>query len=77
MELAQLSRLPQASISQHLANLRENGRLTTRREGKNTYSSISNPKITQACEIIREVMFEHLAKEEKIAKSILQSGYSA
>ncbi len=71
-ELAQLSHIPQASISQHLAILRENGVLMARREGQNTFYTIANPKITQACKIIREALFEHLAKEEKIAQSILQ-----
>ena len=71
-ELVQLSRIPQTSMSQHLALLRENGVVIARREGKNIYYKVADPKITQACEMIREALFGHLAREEKMAKTILQ-----
>ncbi len=71
-ELAQMLRLPQANVSQHLAVLRDKNIVLTRREGTSIYYRISNPKITQACEMIRETLFEHLTSEERLVKSILQ-----
>ncbi|MBS7623401.1 helix-turn-helix transcriptional regulator [Candidatus Bathyarchaeota archaeon] len=71
-ELAQMLRIPQANVSQHLAVLRDRSIVLTRREGTSIHYRISNPKITKACEMIREMLFEHLASEERLVKSILQ-----
>jgi len=51
--------LPQANISQHLMILRDFEILTTRREGKQIYYQLSNPKILQACDLIREFLIDH------------------
>jgi ArsR family transcriptional regulator len=70
-ELAELAGVLQANISQHLAVLRQNNVVTTRREGPNVYYKIANPKILQACDLMREVLLEQLAANEKLAKRIL------
>jgi ArsR family transcriptional regulator len=72
-ELTNMLEIHQANVSQHLAVLREKNIVIARREGTSIHYRIANPKITQACEIIRKALFENLAKQEKIAKSILQS----
>ena len=63
--------LPQANISQHLMILRDAGVVTTRRDGKQIYYSISNLKFVKASDLIREVLIDKnpssdLAKEFKI-----------
>ncbi len=68
-ELAELAGVPQANISQHLTVLRQNNVVTTRREGANIYYKIANPKILQACDLMREVLLEKLTESEKLAKS--------
>ena len=65
-ELTQLLGLPQANVSQHLAVLRERNIVTTRREETSVYYKIANPKITKACNIIREALLEQLEKAEKL-----------
>lgn len=70
-ELEELAGIPQANISQHLTVLRQNGVVTTRREGANIYYRIANPKILQACDLMREVLLEKLAESEKLAKRML------
>ncbi len=70
-ELEELAGIPQANISQHLTVLRQNGVVTTRREGANIYYKIANPKILQACDLMREVLLEKLAESEKLAKRML------
>ncbi len=70
-ELAELADVPQANISQHLTVLRQNGVVTTRREGANIYYKIANPKILQACDLMREVLLEKLSESEKLAKRML------
>lgn len=67
-ELAEKAGVPQANISQHLTVLRQNNVVTTRREGVNVYYKIANPKILQACDLMREVLLEKLAENETLAK---------
>jgi ArsR family transcriptional regulator len=67
-ELTALTGVRQATISQHLAVLRQRGVVSTRKEGVNIFYKIANPKITKACDIIREVLFEQMAEMEKLAK---------
>jgi ArsR family transcriptional regulator len=52
--------ISQANLSQHLAVMRQKGIVTTRRERLNVYYRLSNPKITQACDLMRQVLLEHL-----------------
>src|SRR3990170_6599844 len=60
-ELAALTGARQATVSQHLAVLRQRGVVSTRSEGINVYYAVANPKVTIACDIIREVLFEHIS----------------
>jgi len=66
--LTSLTGVRQATISQHLAVLRQRTVVATRKEGANIYYRISNPKIIEACDIIREVLFEQLTVMEKLVK---------
>ncbi len=50
--------LPQANISQHLMILRDAGVVTTRREGKQIYYSLSDKKIIKASDLLREVLID-------------------
>ena len=56
-----------ANVSQHLAVMRHKGILTTRREGVNIYYRVSNPKVIEACSLMKEVLFEqHTAKKKAV-----------
>lgn len=52
--------LPQANVSQHLAVLREKGLVIVRKDGQWAFYSLSSPKITEAMDLLREVMSEQL-----------------
>lgn len=67
-ELANKMGIAKANLSQHLAIMRDKGILKSRREGVNIYYSLANPKVIQACDIMREVLFEHLKKRERLTK---------
>ncbi len=41
------------------------------RDGANVYYKIANPKILQACDLMREVLLEKLSGNEKLVKRIL------
>src|SRR4030067_1856349 len=66
-ELAVLTGVRQATVSTHLAVLRQRGVVSTRREGINVYYDVANPKITKACDLMREVMFEYIASMKEIS----------
>src|SRR3972149_10375270 len=76
-ELADAMEISQSNLSQHLALMRQRGILTTRRKGLNVFYSLSNPKITQACDLMRQVLLEYLeagaelAREESTQKETL------
>ena len=57
-----------ANVSQHLAVMRHKGILTTRREGVNIFYRVANPKVIDACSLMKEVLFEqHAAKKKAVA----------
>ncbi len=59
-----------ANISQHLAVMRHKGILKTRRVGVNIYYSVSNPKVIDACALMKEVLFEqHAARKKTVTGS--------
>ena len=65
-ELAELTELNQANVSQHLSLLRSKGIVVARREGTNIYYRIANPKIIRACDLIREVLAEQAAEHAEL-----------
>jgi ArsR family transcriptional regulator len=68
-ELAERAGIPNANVSQHLAVLRAKKLVTTRREGVNIFYSIANPKISTACNMMREVLFQQLQEGGMLAKN--------
>jgi DNA-binding transcriptional ArsR family regulator len=70
-QLVKKTGISQANLSQHLAILRTNGIVSTRRKGINVYYSISNPKIIKAFDLISEVLEEALASQSKTIKAAI------
>ena len=64
IELAKQTGIPQANMSQHLALLRQFGLLNTRREGTSIFYSISDPRIVEACDLVRSSIGERLKKSQ-------------
>jgi DNA-binding transcriptional ArsR family regulator len=54
-ELSKLIGIRKSNTSQHLAYLRYVGLVTTRRQGKNVFYKITNPKIVEPCKIFNEL----------------------
>ncbi len=67
-QLATTIGVRQANLSQHLAVLRQRGVVTVRRDGVSVYYKLANPKMIQACDIIREVLLELMAKSELLVR---------
>ena len=66
--LAEALEISQANLSQHLAIMRQRGIVTSRRKGLNVFYKLSNPKIIQACDLMRQVLLEHLETAADLAR---------
>ena len=69
-ELIKKIGLSKANLSQHMSILKSKGVVLSRREGVNIYYRISNPKIIQACDLMREVLLEQLQKKGKMVANL-------
>lgn len=65
-ELVEILGVPKANVSQHLAVMRHKGILLSRRDGVNIYYRIANPKVVQACALMREVLTEQMKERSKL-----------
>lgn len=66
-DLVEILGIPKANVSQHLTVMRTRGVLKNRREGVNIYYDIANPKVLDACSIMRDILQEHLQEEAEMA----------
>jgi ArsR family transcriptional regulator len=64
-EIVELLGASKANVSQHLAVMRHKGILVTRRAGVNIFYRVSNPKVIEACTLMKEVLFEQHASRKK------------
>ena len=67
-QLAAALEISQANLSQHLALMRQRGIVTTRREELNVFYKLGNPKIVKACDLMRQVLLEHLEAAAELAR---------
>lgn len=65
-DLVDILGVSKANVSQHLAVMRHKGVLKTRRKGVNIYYSIINPKVVQACILMREVLTEQMKQNSRL-----------
>jgi ArsR family transcriptional regulator len=66
-ELAELLGLPQANVSQHLAVLRAQEIVSTRREGNTIFYSLVDARIVQACDLFHEFLADRMKNSEALA----------
>jgi len=67
-EIMEKTGIPQANISQHLALLKDKGVVFLRRQGNNSFYSISNPKIIEAYDLLSEVLKDSLSIKNKTVR---------
>ena len=65
-ELANLVGVNQANLSQHLTILRSKKIVEAKRVGNNVYYSLANPRIIEACNLLRQILQEQLEAESKL-----------
>ena len=65
--------LSKVSMSQHINVLKSKSVILVRREGVQLYYRIANPKIIQACGLMREVLVEQLLEKGKTASRLVKA----
>lgn len=59
-EIRQITHLPKANLSQHLALMRHNGLVVPRRNGLNVFYRIVDPRIVEPCKILHDLRHKRL-----------------
>jgi len=67
-ELAERLAIPIGNLSQHLNMMKGVGILNSRKEGNVVYYSLATPKMLDAFDILREILFERISREEAVRK---------
>lgn len=65
--------LDSSSTSQHLAALRHQGLVETRRQGTTVYYSLKNPKLVDLLAVAREIMQAQLAETRELLAGLDES----
>jgi len=58
--------MSQATISRHLAVLRQNNLVIAHHQGKEQLYMLTNPKIGQVCDLMREVLSEQINHQARM-----------
>jgi len=69
-DLAEMTGLGQGTVSRHLSVLRNCGILSVQQKGRETHYQISDPRIMDICDLMREVLVEHLTKRSEYLKTL-------
>ena len=72
-ELMQKTGLNKVTMSQHMNVLKSKGVIVVRRDGVQLYYRIANPKIIQACNLMREVLIEQLQENDKVVSKMIKA----
>jgi len=67
-EIAEVVEMRMANVSQNLSALRSKNILKSRKEGQMVYYSLTDPRLQEACLLIRSVLLDNLKKRGLVAK---------
>ena len=62
-ELGEKLGLPAANLSQHLTMMRERHILVSRKAGNMVFYRIANPRLLEAFDLLREILFEQIRQD--------------
>jgi ArsR family transcriptional regulator len=60
--------ISKSNVSQHLGIMREKGVVEYRREGGHVFYRLANPKVLQACRLMREVLLEQFERAGELSR---------
>ncbi len=61
--------LSPGNLSQHLAMMRERRILVSRKEANMVYYRIANPRLLEAFDLLREILFEQIRRDAALIES--------
>jgi ArsR family transcriptional regulator len=67
-QLVETLGVSKSNVSQHLGIMREKGVVDHRREGGYVFYRLSNPKILQACRLMREVLLDQFDRAGELSR---------
>lgn len=68
-EIAAAINAPTPQVSQHLRLLRDKNLVKTRKDGQTVYYVLVEPKMIEACSIIRSILIQSMKKQGVIAEN--------
>lgn len=68
-ELGERLELSPANLSQHLTMMRERRILTSRKVGTTVYYRIVNPRLLEAFDLLREILFEQIRQDAALIQN--------
>ncbi len=68
-ELCRELSLSPGNLSQHLAMMRERRILDSRKEANMVYYRIANPRLLEAFDLLREILFEQIRRDAALIES--------
>ena len=69
-ELVRRLGLRQSNVSKHLSMMKEHGLVNCRREGLNVYYSLSDPRISQAIQLLKEAQAAQIEKRRLLTSTL-------
>lgn len=69
-ELAESLDLPQSTVSRHLKQLLNRGIVETRRDGPSVIYSLTDGRVIQALDIMRQVLADNLRRRAQLVKIV-------
>jgi DNA-binding transcriptional ArsR family regulator len=69
-ELTEALQLSQPTVSRHLGVLRGRGLVTTERRGTAVYYNLTDHRLLQAVDLLREVLQAQVAADARVAESL-------
>jgi DNA-binding transcriptional ArsR family regulator len=73
-EIADATQTALTTISQHLRVLREKHVVTTRKEGQTVFYKLADPRLMEACVMIRAVLLDDMKRHGTLAQDIDPEG---
>lgn len=68
-ELGERLGLAAANLSQHLTMMKERRILVSRKKGNMVYYRIANPRLLQAFDLLREILFEQIRSDAALIQT--------
>ena len=72
-QLTRRIHISKANLSQHMSILIEKGVVFSRREGINVFYKLSDDRITEACDLMRDVLIKNLEQNKTMLEGIKNS----